>query len=248
MNRQDVVEDHRHPARPVAPAKPAQAIANAGHAPRVARFDGRFGPYAMLAGAGVSWSMAGLVTWVGARVVCPNAGCRVLDIDRQILAALNALQRPWLDAFATAVTALGSIVVLLPAALALAWRYRRRGPPGPALLLPVAVAGAWLLAHAGKWLVARPRPDLYPALIPMPADLSFPSAHALQITAFAFAFVLVLGSRRGWAAVIAAASIVLAVALSRLYLQVHFPSDVAIAMIAGATWVAGLRLALGARA
>jgi undecaprenyl-diphosphatase len=70
----------------------------------------------------------------------------------------------------------------------------------------------------------------------------------LQITAFAFAWVLARGARPGWAGVVAAASIVLAVALSRLYLQVHFPSDVAIAMIAGAAWVVGLRLALGARA
>ena len=230
------------------PAEAALVMANADNAPGIARIPGRFGRPAMLAGAALSWSMAGLALWLGARAVCPGTSCRVLDVDRQLLGALNALQRPWLDAVATAATALGSIVVLLPSALALAWRYRRRGPPGAALLLPIAVGGAWLLAHAGKLLVARPRPDLYPALISMPADLSFPSAHTLQITAFAFAWVLAVGSRPGWAAVIAAASIVLAVALSRLYLQVHFPSDVAIAIIVGATWVVGLRLALGARA
>ncbi|MBK8744589.1 MAG: phosphatase PAP2 family protein [Propionivibrio sp.] len=155
-------------------------------------------------------------------------------------------KRPWLDAILTGATWLGSIAILLPVALALSWRYRRHGPPGTALL-PIAVGGASLLAHAGKFWVARPRPDMYPALISMPADLSFPSAHAMQITAFAFAWVLAAGSRPGWAGVIAAALIVLAVAFSRLYLQVHFPSDVAIGMIAGATWVLGLRLALGAR-
>jgi membrane-associated phospholipid phosphatase len=42
--------------------------------------------------------------------------------------------------------------------------------------------------------------------------------------------------------------IILVVALSRLYLQLHFPSDVVIGMIAGAAWVVGLRLFLGARA
>ena len=110
------------------------------------------------------------------------------------------------------------------------------------------MCGAWLLAYAGKLLVARPRPELYPALIAMPADLSFPSAHTLQITAFAFAWVLAPGSRPAWAGVTAAALIILVVALSRLYLQVHFPSDVVIGMIAGAAWVVGLRLFLGARA
>jgi undecaprenyl-diphosphatase len=201
----------------------------------------------MLAGAALSWSMAGLSVWIGANVVCPGGSCRVLELDRRLLEALNALQRPWLDAILTAATWFGSVIVLLPAALALAWRYRRRGQPGAALLLPIAVGGAWLLAHAGKLVVLRPRPDLYPALIAMPHDLSFPSAHALQITAFALAWVLAAGSRPRSAAVAAAASIILVVALSRLYLQVHFPSDVVIGIIAGAVWVAGLRFALGAR-
>ncbi len=221
-------------------------IADIGH--RTAPFTGRFGRNALLAGAALFWSIAGLTLWIGAGVVCPSGACRVLDLDRQLLGALNALQRPWLDAILMSVTWLGSSIVLVPAALALAWRHRRRGQPGAALLLPIAVGGAWLLAHAGKLLVIRPRPDLYPALIAMPADFSFPSAHTLQITAFAFVWVLAAGSRPGWACVTAAALIILVVALSRLYLQVHFPSDVVIAMIAGAAWVVGLRLALGARA
>lgn len=221
----------------------ARPIADIGH--RTGPSTGRFRRLAALACAAVLWSMAGLSLWIGARVVCPNGSCRVPELDRQLLGALSALQRPWLDAILTAATWLGSIAVLLPVALALAWRYWHRGQPGAAVLLPTAVGGAWLLANSGKLLVARPRPDLYPALISMPADLSFPSAHALQITAFAFAWVLAAGSRPGWAVVVAAALVVVVVALSRLYLQVHFPSDVAIAMIAGAAWVAGLRLFAG---
>jgi membrane-associated phospholipid phosphatase len=239
---------NRRPAEPLSPANTARVRPNADNAPRIAGFPGRLDRYTMLAGAVAFWSIAGLAMWLGARVVCPDGICRALDFDRELLAALHALQRPWLDAVLTGATWPGSIAVLLPAALALSWRYRRRGPPGAALLLPIAVGGAWLLAHAGKLLVARPRPDLYPALISIPADLSFPSAHTMQITAFAFAWVLAAGSRPGWAGVIAAALIILAVALSRLYLQVHFPSDVVIGMIAGAAWVVGLRLALGARA
>lgn len=236
------------PAEPTAPAETTQVKPNADNVPCIALRNGQLGRYAMFAGAALFWSIAALSLWIGAGVVCPNGTCRVLDLDRHLLGALNALQRPWLDAILTSVTWLGSIAVLLPLALGLAWRYRRRGPPGAALLLPIAVGGAWLIAHAVKLLVVRPRPELYPALITMPEDLSFPSAHAMQITAFAFAWMLAAGSRPGWASVIAAALIILAVALSRLYLQVHFPSDVVIGMIAGTTWVVGLRLALGARA
>jgi undecaprenyl-diphosphatase len=191
--------------------------------------------------------MSGLAMWLGARWVCPDGICRAPDFDRALLAALHALQQPWLDAAFAAVTRMGSIWLLLPVALALAWRYQRRGQRAAALLLPFGVAGAWLLAHGGKLLVMRPRPDSYPALIQMPTDLSFPSAHAMQITAFALAWVLAAGTRPAWPILAGAALVVVLVALSRLYLQVHFPSDVLVGMIAGAAWVIGVRLALGAR-
>lgn len=89
-----------------------------------------------------------------------------------------------------------------------------------------------------KLLVERPRPDLFPALVAMPQDASFPSAHAMQVTAFLAAWLLA-AARRPLAAgaVVAATAAVLAVALSRIYLQVHFPSDVAFGMVAAVLWV-----------
>jgi undecaprenyl-diphosphatase len=173
---------------------------------------------------------------------------QVTDVDARILAALNALRQPWLDAFFAAVTWLGSIVVLLPAAFALAWRLQQRGQGRAALLLPSAVSGAWALAHLGKVLIERPRPDLFPAVIAMPADPSFPSAHAMQVTAFALAWLLAPHQRRGWTQIITTAILALLIAISRLYLQVHFPSDVWIGMLVATAWVLGLRLALMGRA
>jgi membrane-associated phospholipid phosphatase len=201
----------------------------------------------MLGGTVAAWSMAGLALGFGARLVCPDGACRVLDFDRRILVWLDALRQPALDAVMSAVTWLGSIVFLLPIALVLAWRRWHLGRHVDALLPAIAVTGTWLLSHAGKLLVARPRPDLFPTWVSPPADLSFPSAHTMQITAFALAWVLAPGRRPGWTHVVAAAAAILAVALSRLYLQVHFPSDVAIAIIAGAAWVIGLRLLPGVR-
>jgi membrane-associated phospholipid phosphatase len=221
---------------------------NAGPRECAARFAYRFGQYTMMGGIVLSWSIAGLVLWLGAQWVCPEGACRVLVYDRQVLAMLYALQRPWLDSTLAAATWLGSVIVLLPLAVALAWRYRRRAKTGATLLLPLAVGGAWLLAHAGKLLVARPRPDLHPALITMPADLSFPSAHAMQITAFVLAWLMATRSRPGMAAFSVATVLVLVVTLSRLHLQVHFPSDVVIGMIASTAWVIGLRYTLGSRA
>lgn len=154
-----------------------------------------------------------IVLWVTAVIVLPWGGaavgsgqrCQVADIDARILAALNALRQPWLDAFFAAVTWLGSIVVLLPAALALGWQSWQRGQGIAAHLLPSSVAGAWALAHLGKVLIERPRPNLFPTVIAMPADPSFPSAHAMQVSAFALAWLLAPHQRAGWKQIIAAA-------------------------------------------
>lgn len=197
--------------------------------------------------AAVLFGVAVLSVWLGAVVVCPGGQCALPAFDHALLTAFHALQRPWLDPIVMALTWLGSIVVLLPLALLLAWVCKRRAPAGLALLLPLAVTGAWLFAQASKLLVARPRPDLHVALITLPADLSFPSAHALQVTAFALACVLAVRPRPVWLGVAAAALLILAVALSRLYLQVHFPSDVLVGMLAGAAWTLGLHQALKAR-
>ena len=193
------------------------------------------------------WTVAVLAIAAGAAAACPDGACRALDADRRLLEAFHAARRPWLDAFFGAFTWLGSIVVLLPASLALGWAWRRRGDRSSAWRLPLAVGGAWLLAHAGKLLVTRPRPDLHAPVIAMPADLSFPSSHAMVAGAFAVALALSLRPRPSPGVVAAAALAALVVALSRLYLQVHYPSDVAAGVVAGAAWALGLCLLPGVR-
>jgi undecaprenyl-diphosphatase len=191
------------------------------------------------------WTVAAIAIAAGAAAACPDGACRALAPDRWLLEAFHAAREPWLDAFFAAFTWLGSIVVLLPASLALGWAWRRRGDRSSAWRLPLAVGGAWLLAHAGKLLVSRPRPDLHAPVIAMPADLSFPSSHAMVAAAFAVA--LALRPRPSPTLVAAAALVALVVAVSRMYLQVHYPSDVAAGVVAGAAWALGLCLLPGVR-
>jgi undecaprenyl-diphosphatase len=78
-------------------------------------------------------------------------------------------------------------------------------------------------------------------LIAMPADSSFPSAHTTQIVAFALCIVLIV--RRiwpEWQFVAATVAVLLAVvvAASRIYVQVHYPSDVLGGIALGIIWVA----------
>lgn len=194
------------------------------------------------------WAFATLTFAVGTAVICPNGTCTAPPWDLALLWLLHELQHPALTAFFSAATWMGSIMLLLPLALLLAWQRLRQGQLRAALLLPLAVAGAWFWAHAGKLLVARPRPDLYEPLVAMPSDLSFPSAHAMQVAAFALALLLARATRPGWLLTAVAALMVFVVAMSRPYLQVHFPSDVLMGLILGAAWVIGLRMMLEPRA
>lgn len=193
------------------------------------------------------WGVAGASLGLGVMLACHGDTCTALPFERELLGVVHAWRQPWLDASMGVITWFGSIAVLLPVALAFAWRCWRDGNRAAAVFLPLSIGGAWLIAHTTKLLAARPRPDFYPPLVDMPADFSFPSAHTMQISALALAWILAPGVRRTPAIVAAIALLVAFVALSRLYLQVHFPSDVLAGMIAGAGWAAGLRLIINAR-
>jgi undecaprenyl-diphosphatase len=195
----------------------------------------------VLAGLLAAGAVAALAA--GSRLVCAGDACDAPAADAAGLAALHAWADHRLDPAVAALTWLGSIAVLLPLAALLTWRWRRSVPGRVLAFLPLALLGATALAQAAKFLVARPRPDLFPALVTMPPDASFPSAHAMQATAFALAWLLRPGARPAPLAAAAAGLLVLAVAGSRVYLQVHFPTDVLFGMTAAALWVVALRCA-----
>jgi len=165
------------------------------------------------------------------------------DFDRAGLALAHALRSGWLDAMMQGVTWLGSLILLLPLTVMAALLLRRGRRRREAGFLVFALLGSSALGHVFKLWVARPRPDLFPALLDMPGDWAFPSAHAMQATAAALAWLLVVRqSRAFWAILLGLA--VLLVGLSRIYLQVHFPSDVVAGTLAAILWVAGLHALL----
>ncbi|MBL8487171.1 MAG: phosphatase PAP2 family protein [Rhodocyclaceae bacterium] len=156
-------------------------------------------------------------------------------MDAAWLALMDAWRHPVLTAGLGALTWLGSLAVLLPLALAAGARRAADGWRGFAFL-PAAVLGAAGVAQLLKRVVDRERPDLFPSLVAMPADASFPSAHAMQAAAFVTAWLLWRGAARRPGLVACGAVLVLAVGLSRTYLQVHFLSDVLFGIVAGVAW------------
>jgi len=163
--------------------------------------------------------------------------------DAALLGWLAALRQPWLDAVMSGVTWLGSLWLLLPALVVLTFRRRQAG-----LLTLVALLSASALCHVLKVLIDRARPDLWPSVLPLPPDAAFPSAHAAQAMVVAVALCCLLPARWRWR--VGGGLILLAgsVGLSRLYLQVHWPSDVFAGWLLGAgVAILTLRLAKAGR-
>lgn len=148
---------------------------------------------------------------------------------------------PFADQFFITVTWLGSLALLLPATVALVYLLHRNHKNREALLLGIGMGLTILIVHALKLLIKRPRPDIAPLLIPMPASWSFPSAHAAQAAAFFLSLAWIAGrllpkpaAQGSIAACLLAA---LTIGYSRVYLQVHHPADVLAGFLVGACGV-----------
>jgi undecaprenyl-diphosphatase len=135
-------------------------------------------------------------------------------------------------------TPIGVALVLLPVSALLAGRRRRL----LALFLVVTTLGGWELNHLLKLFFARARPDLTLA-VRGASGYSFPSGHAMMSViafgALAYAVMRITGDRRLQSLALALASCVAAaISLSRVYLGVHWLSDIAAGMAAGIVWLA----------
>lgn len=172
-------------------------------------------------------------------------------VDRSILLWMNRQASPRLDDFAMNVTALGSglvVGIVVAVASVYLWGSRHRYS---AVLLWIALGGSWILSSILKAFFNRPRPDLFPWRTPHAFQASFPSGHSITaMVGYATLAYLVarLIPQRGlrWFTVCAAATIVALVGWSRMYLGVHWPSDVLGGYATGLAWASFCGLGLSA--
>jgi undecaprenyl-diphosphatase len=176
-----------------------------------------------------------------------------LAFDRAVLLLLrhpDNLALPigpdWLRETMIDVTALGSFSVLtVIGALAAGYLFAAR-KPGIAIFTIAALAGGGALSTFLKSLFVRARPEVVEHLVGTNST-SFPSGHAMN-SAIAYLTLAVLLARAETSRALriylvsAAIALTLLVGFSRLYLGVHWPSDVAAGWIVGALWAAGCSL------
>jgi undecaprenyl-diphosphatase len=186
--------------------------------------------------------LAALFAWLFA-VVFEGVLVRapITQFDRMVAVALNERAYPLFTQVMKVVTFFGGGVwvatVCVVGVAILAWRKMWRD----ALLLLTSVAGAALLMTVLKVLVQRPRPDFIEPLVHA-GGYSFPSGHATTSAALYLTLgLLAAGWVKRWETriyiLLGTLAVIALIGFSRLYLGVHYVSDVLAGFALGAFWV-----------
>jgi membrane-associated phospholipid phosphatase len=164
--------------------------------------------------------------------------------DESIMYYIRSLAHSELDEWVSRLTIFGEIAgvpILVGMALLLRFLAKR---PLSAFFFATSLSGAGAINIASKLVFQRIRPSLWVSPLPE-IDYSFPSGHAMISIALATTLVLLIWpTRLRWPAFICAIPCVVGISASRLYLGVHYPSDIMAGWCAGFVWVMGLYLLL----
>ncbi|WP_425145814.1 phosphatase PAP2 family protein [Deinococcus sp.] len=166
--------------------------------------------------------------------------------EAPLMSALRAQAPGWFAGVARALSTIGSSFVMLPFCAALAlWLWTRSHSVARYFLL--SVGGAVLLNVLLKLAFQRARPQVVPWLW-QEGDTSFPSGHSSMAAALAVTVAALLWRTRlrWWAAGLGALYAVL-MGVARVYLGVHYPTDVLAGWALGLAWAGGVALLLWAR-
>ena len=160
--------------------------------------------------------------------------------DRVVLLWIHDNFPDWLDEPMRLVTALGYYYVVVPLLAMAVFVFYRRGWRLSAVLLVVSTGGSVVLTTVLKGVFQRTRPELFDAGY-QASFYSFPSGHATVAVGFYGMLTVILAYRmRGaarWAVVACGLLVVLLIGFSRLYLGVHYPTDVLAGYLSALLWL-----------
>ena len=160
--------------------------------------------------------------------------------DRSVLLWIHATFPDWLDGPMRLITALGYYWVVVPLLLVALYAFYRRGLVLSAALLAISTTGGIVLTTILKAVFQRARPELFQSNYTA-SFYSFPSGHATVAVGFYGTLALLLALRlegwKRWTVAAVGVALVLLIGFSRLYLGVHYPTDILAGYLSASVWV-----------
>ncbi|MGH7999800.1 MAG: phosphatase PAP2 family protein [Brasilonema sp.] len=164
--------------------------------------------------------------------------------DVPTLVAIHSTAGAQLDVIAVTLTQFGRIRIVLPvvATIGLVLLIQKRWRSLTYLL--TTEIGSAIINRTAKEFMHRVRPHLWESLAPE-LSFSFPSGHSMtSMTLVAALVILTWGSVWCWVVLIAGSLFVLGIGWTRLYLGVHFPSDILAGWMVSIAWAIGVNLVI----
>ncbi|MEM5541722.1 phosphatase PAP2 family protein [Sulfitobacter sp. AS92] len=192
-------------------------------------------------------SLSIIAVWTLAELTEEVVAGSTSNLDREILLFLRTpgdLSDPigpwWVEEIGRDLTALGGVAVLVMTTVVVAVFFMLQRRWSTALYILATVGGGIVLSSIAKEFFDRPRPDLVPhgSLV---HTASFPSGHSMMAAvAYLTLGAMVARAQKRWAlkayTLAVAVMLTLLVGMSRVYMGVHWPTDVAAGWLGGGAW------------
>ncbi len=158
-------------------------------------------------------------------------------VDEAILRGINTYESPTLDSIVTATTDLGyvwwvGLITILTVTVCIRYKHY-----ASALIVIIGIAGSALINVLLKAVFQRDRPELWERLV-TENSFSFPSGHAMASASLAAVLVVLFWPTRWrWYAIIIGLLYMIYIGFTRMYLGVHYPTDILAGWLVAIAWV-----------
>jgi len=160
-----------------------------------------------------------------------------IGLDKLILTWIHSQATPFLDGVFLFFTTIGNIEYILPVTILIVVYLLHKKQRLNALIVSFGVGGAALSNIILKIIFHRDRPNLWHSFI-IETGYSFPSGHAMMSCALLLCIIIILWTTRlRWLSLIIGLPTVGLIGISRLYLGVHYPTDVLAGWSVSFVWI-----------
>lgn len=168
--------------------------------------------------------------------------------DKKILLTIHNTSNYFLDNFTSILTNFGGFKLILLFTISIGFLLFFYHKKRLLTYLITSILTSAVVNFIIKIFFHRPRPNLWESSYPLPSDFSFPSGHAMGSMTLALTLVVIFwGSRYQFLLWILAAIYIISIAWTRLYLGVHYPSDILGGWLLGIAWTTLITLLLNPR-